>query len=62
MEIAIGDNQGNNIIISGTTLRKHVATLGVNLNLMDSEIVDLANFMGHEEKIHREYYRMPIVH
>ncbi|XP_077282641.1 uncharacterized protein LOC143908752 isoform X2 [Temnothorax americanus] len=48
--------------LRGTTLRKHVATLGVNLNLTDSEITDLANFMGHEEKIHREHYRMPIVH
>lgn len=24
--------------------------------------MDLANFMGHEEKIHREHYRMPVVH
>lgn len=48
--------------LRGTTLRKHVATLGVNLNLSDTEISDLANFMGHEEKIHREHYRMPVVH
>lgn len=49
--------------LRGTTLRKHVATLGVNLNLSDTEIsVDFANFMGHEEKIHREHYRMPVVH
>lgn len=48
--------------LRGTTLRKHVATLGVNLNLTDIEITDLANFMGHEEKIHREHYRMPVVH
>jgi len=48
--------------LRGTYLRKYVATLGVNLNLTDAEITDLANFMGHEEKIHREHYRMPVVH
>lgn len=58
--VECGANQPETL--RGTTLRKHVATLGVNLNLTDNEITDLANFMGHEEKIHREHYRMPIVH
>ncbi|XP_070529778.1 uncharacterized protein [Cardiocondyla obscurior] len=48
--------------LRGTTLRKHVATLGINLNLSETEITDLTNFMGHEEKIHRNNYRMPVVH
>ncbi|KAL6421398.1 hypothetical protein ACFW04_011791 [Cataglyphis niger] len=58
--IECGTNQPKTL--RGTTLRKHVVTLRVNLNLMDTEIMDLANFIGHENKIHREYYRMPVVH
>ncbi|XP_066593194.1 uncharacterized protein [Prorops nasuta] len=39
--------------LRGTTLRKHMATLGVKLNLTDSEVGDLAQFLGHAEKIHK---------
>lgn len=58
--IECGANQPETL--RGTILRKHVATLGANLNLTDTEIMDLANFMGHEDKIHREHYRMSVVH
>lgn len=47
--------------LRGTTLRKHIATMGITLNLTDNQITDLANFMGHHEKIHKEVYRKPII-
>lgn len=47
--------------ITGTKLRKHIATNCINLNLSENEVADVANFMGHADKIHREHYRQPIV-
>lgn len=47
--------------LRGTTLRKHIATMGITLNLTDHQITDLANFMGHHEKIHKEVYRKPVI-
>lgn len=47
--------------LRGTTLRKHIATMGIILNLTDNQITDLANFMGHHEKIHKEIYRRPVI-
>lgn len=46
--------------LRGTKLRKHIATTCIKLNLEEDEIKDLANFMGHNEKIHKEIYRQPI--
>lgn len=47
--------------LRGTNLRKHIATMCANLNLKDHEISDLASFMGHADKIHKEHYRQPIL-
>lgn len=47
--------------LRATNLRKHIATKCTNLNLKDHEISDLANFMGHADKIHKEHYRQPIL-
>lgn len=47
--------------LRGTTLRKHIATNCINLNLSESEIADVANFMDHSDKIHKEHYRQPIL-
>lgn len=47
--------------LRGTQLRKHIATQSVLLDLQENEIADLANFMGHGEKIHKDHYRLPIV-
>lgn len=47
--------------LTGTTLRKHIATNCINLNLSENEVVDVANFMGHASKIHHDHYRQPIV-
>lgn len=46
--------------LRGTTLRKHVATYCIQLNLNDVDVSDLATFMGHADKIHREHYRQPL--
>ncbi|KYM96449.1 hypothetical protein ALC62_12893 [Cyphomyrmex costatus] len=46
--------------LRGTILRKHVATHCMQLNLNDVDVSDLANFMGHAEKIHKDIYRQPL--
>lgn len=43
--------------LRGTNLRKHMATTCVSLELNDALVSEVADFMGHGEKIHREYYR-----
>eukprot|EP00057_Strongylocentrotus_purpuratus_P022884 XP_011677358.1 PREDICTED: uncharacterized protein LOC105444594 isoform X2 [Strongylocentrotus purpuratus] len=45
--------------ITSTQLRKHVATMSQILCLKDNELDVLATFMGHNIKVHREYYRLP---
>ena len=42
-----------------TKMRKHIATLSQLLNLEGHELEQLANMMGHDVRIHREYYRLP---
>ncbi|KAJ8932666.1 hypothetical protein NQ314_014533 [Rhamnusium bicolor] len=48
-------------LLRGTILRKHIATQSVLLNLTEEEVSDLANYMGHADKIHKSHYRLPIV-
>lgn len=43
--------------LRGTTLRKHMATTCVSLELNDALVAEVADFMGHAEKIHRDFYR-----
>ena len=45
--------------ITSTKLRKHTATLSQLLNLKDQELEMLTAFLGHDIKVHREYYRLP---
>lgn len=45
--------------LQSTKLRKHVASLSQVLNLKENELDILAKFMGHDIRIHREYYRLP---
>ena len=37
-----------------------MATYCIQLNLNDVEVSDLATFMGHSEKIHKNHYRQPL--
>ena len=45
--------------IRSTNLRKHLSTMNQLLNLQDTELDLLANFMGHIISIHQEFYRLP---
>ena len=49
------DHPGN---ISSTTLRKYIATLCQVFDLKEGEMQWLANHMGHELHIHRDFYRL----
>lgn len=45
--------------LRGTQLRKHFATKCGTMNLKGVDLKDVADYMGHHEKIHLEHYRMP---
>ena len=45
--------------LRSTNLRKQIATMSQILNMKDHELDLLAQYMGHNIKIHREYYRLP---
>lgn len=30
------------------------------MDLKENEVSDLANFMGHDDKIHKDHYRLPV--
>jgi len=43
-------------------VRKHVTTISQVLNLKENELdIDLlAQFTGHDIRVHREFYRLPL--
>lgn len=43
--------------LTGTNLRKHFASFCATKNLNDNDVSNLADFMGHHEKVHRDVYR-----
>jgi hypothetical protein len=45
--------------LRSTRLRKHIATLTQVMNLKENDLDILANFMGHDIRVHREFYRLP---
>ncbi|CAM4569659.1 unnamed protein product [Leuciscus chuanchicus] len=45
--------------LSSTRLRKHIATMSKILNLNKNEADQLADFLSHDIRIHRPYYRLP---
>lgn len=45
--------------LSSTKLRKHIATMSKILNLSENEADQLADFLGHDIRIHRQFYRLP---
>lgn len=46
-------------LLRSTQLRKHVATLSQVLNLKNHELDQVADFLGHDIHVHREFYRLP---
>ncbi|XP_029158991.1 uncharacterized protein LOC114941872 [Nylanderia fulva] len=52
-------NSSASTTLRGTILRKHIATHCIQLNLNDVEVSELATFMGHADKIHKQHYRQP---
>jgi integrase len=45
--------------LTSTGFRKHVATVSQMLNLKDNELDVVAAFLGHDIRVHREFYRLP---
>lgn len=45
--------------LRSTRLRKHIATASQVMNLKDNELDLLARFLGHDIRVHREFYRLP---
>lgn len=43
--------------LRGTNLRKQFASLCSTMNLSDNDVTNVANFMGHDDQIHRNIYR-----
>ncbi|KAJ8930644.1 hypothetical protein NQ314_016559 [Rhamnusium bicolor] len=48
-------------VLRATQLRKHIASKSVSLNLDNTEVRTLQNFLGHADKIHKEYYHQPVL-
>ena len=46
-------------LLKSTNLRKHIATMSQVLNLKKNELDQLAQFMGHDENIHHQFYCLP---
>lgn len=45
--------------LRGTELRKHIATKCGTMNMGKVELKDVADYLGHNEKIHLDHYRLP---
>jgi len=44
--------------VTSTRLRKYVATVSQILDLQENELDWLARHLGHDIRVHREYYRL----
>ncbi|KAK0165513.1 hypothetical protein PV328_004020 [Microctonus aethiopoides] len=60
-EFSEKSNVSNPKTLRTTTLRKHVATTVASLEIAESRIYDISNFMGHAEAIHRQHYRQAVI-
>lgn len=47
-------------LLTSTKLRKNVASMAQVLSLKHHELDSLATFMGHDIRVHAEFYRMPL--
>ncbi|XP_063223326.1 uncharacterized protein LOC134531559 [Bacillus rossius redtenbacheri] len=57
-KMAIASGAQNPTTLTSTKLRKHVATMTQLLNLRTHELDAVAAFMGHDIRVHRQYYRL----
>lgn len=46
-------------LVTGTKLRKYLATVSQILSLDDNQMEWLANHLGHDLSVHRQFYRLP---
>ena len=46
--------------IRGANVRRHIATVGLSLNLTDNQVSNLSKFMGHGKDIHVGFYQQPV--
>lgn len=60
-KFSIASGAKNPELLRATKLRKHIATMCVKLDLSENVISELANFMGHADKIHKDIYQQPQV-
>lgn len=58
-EAAVNSHAKQPETLTSTKLRKHIATVSQILNLTDHELDQVCGFMGHDVRVHREYYRLP---
>ena len=45
-------------LLTSTNLRKHVGTVSQILNLQEHELDSIADFLGHDIRVHRQFYRL----
>lgn len=57
-KLAFGDGNRASLLTS-TKIRKHLATIAQILKMERNDLEQLANFLGHTEKTHSEFYRLP---
>ncbi|XP_016417564.1 uncharacterized protein LOC107747529, partial [Sinocyclocheilus rhinocerous] len=58
-EFAVACNAKNPQTLTSTKLRKQIGTLSEILNLSNTELDQLADFLGHDIRVHRQFYRLP---
>lgn len=58
-EFAVACNAKNPHTLTSTKLRKQIGTLSEVLNLSNTELDQLADFLGHDIRVHRQFYRLP---
>ncbi len=58
-EFAVACKAKNPQTLTSTKLRKQIGTLSEVLNLSNAELDQLADFLGHDIRVHRQFYRLP---
>lgn len=60
-EYSVLCNAKNPFLLRGTLLRKHIATQAAAQEWGTENIKGLKDHLGHSEKVHNDYYRLPVV-